>query len=1277
MCAGAMITIVVLTASAAMLFNILEQRPQYIADWLGQQIGRDVSLRAIELSWNDGAPLLRLNGLKVQAEGLHSGGLALEQSEIRFDALSSLRSGSPQLSRITVLGADIRLRRDENRQWLVAGLGTQGRYRADDVIGQTLAAIPKGTEFSLQDASLSIEDVLESDPRNSHLKLSPVNLNLYSGQSTSRLSGAIGLPGMNKKPVRFILRWSESAGSPIQASKLALIVNHLPLTRIPWAGGLVDIDAIDGVLGLRLDIGIQNGAITTAAGSVELQKLALSLKHEWPAIQLDALTSAVDFAMLPKGWRLSLLKLAVENKQHVWPLTTLSMTRIVDKQRRHERLALDQLPVSALTALLQHLPVPEKIQNHLLVGLKETGQLENIELTRVEESVGQYATSMSLDFSDLAYHDQNSGINVDTAKGSITMLGRGGRVQIESSRFVLPENSAQAQALSIHASGDLRWHHASDQLVLDLESLKISDQTLSLDTQGTIQLPTATQKASLQLHARVSDVNTDQIQPYLDSGLVSPEVGIWITQSLRGGRFTNLHADIKGQFNELDTLSELISIGGNFQNVNMDYAKGWPQLKRLDGELSLAAKRLSFHIRKGDVAGARIENATGIITDVSNADPVIRVKGKVLGRSEHAATFISASPLKSEFSGLLNNLELSGPATLGLELDIPLSDDPLVVRGTLHMRDNDIQVPALHTGLSKVLGQISFDTDGPKQGQFEAQYLDRPIQLGLDGSVDNNSITRLTINGRTNPSGLARHLYNVGAINSNKIAAMPLFTRLSGQTQWHVELDIPFQWTADTQLALLVESNLQGIALDLPAPLGKAKSEQRLLRVKTHISEQPVRSFDISYGQKIKAILEVKPDGPRYRLSRGEIRLDSREAKLPTNDGLQVSGSLPYLSVDDWITLVSQYKSAEPDSTVTPRVRPMADVRTVRLDVESLDALGSNFNKIMMDVTHSQDTGWKINLDGQGVEGRIEFREPLAKTGIQAHLNRLEIQPNNSSSTTADIDPRDLPPLNLIVDKLSYKDLNLGLLKLILKPYEDGTYIEQLFALSDAFEIRGHGNWLRQDDVTRSALKLQVNGNDFGQLLSTIGYADTGIDGGAVDLLIDGQWPGSPIEFETNNLQGTMHFRASKGYLRDVEPGMTGRMFGLLNLTVLPRRLLQLDFSDLYEEGLGYNLLEGSFNLESGNAYTNNLKMETDNSRIEIEGRVGLILQDYDQVMTVTPKLSSSLPLAPLWLAEKFLNTNLINDAFSYRYTITGNWDAPEVERIPVKLPEFELELQK
>jgi uncharacterized protein YhdP len=53
--------------------------------------------------------------------------------------------------------------------------------------------------------------------------------------------------------------------------------------------------------------------------------------------------------------------------------------------------------------------------------------------------------------------------------------------------------------------------------------------------------------------------------------------------------------------------------------------------------------------------------------------------------------------------------------------------------------------------------------------------------------------------------------------------------------------------------------------------------------------------------------------------------------------------------------------------------------------------------------------------------------------------------------------------------------------------------------------------------------------------------------------------------------------------------------------------------------------------------------------------------------MTVTPKISSSIPLAPIWLVEKLFKRRVFDKAFSYKYMITGPWDDPLVDLIEVR----------
>ena len=165
--------------------------------------------------------------------------------------------------------------------------------------------------------------------------------------------------------------------------------------------------------------------------------------------------------------------------------------------------------------------------------------------------------------------------------------------------------------------------------------------------------------------------------------------------------------------------------------------------------------------------------------------------------------------------------------------------------------------------------------------------------------------------------------------------------------------------------------------------------------------------------------------------------------------------------------------------------------------------------------------------------------------------------------------------------------------------------------------------------------------------------------------MLSASWQGPPSAFDMKRIDGALAFQANDGVLTEVERGATSRMFGLLMLTDIPRRL-RGDFSDLFDEGFTYDRLQGNFNIADGNAYTQDLTLEGSTARISIAGRTGLVNEDYDQVVTVTPKLSSSLPLVPIWLAEKMLDIRLIDNVFAYRYTITGSWESPSVK--PVKM---------
>jgi uncharacterized protein YhdP len=162
------------------------------------------------------------------------------------------------------------------------------------------------------------------------------------------------------------------------------------------------------------------------------------------------------------------------------------------------------------------------------------------------------------------------------------------------------------------------------------------------------------------------------------------------------------------------------------------------------------------------------------------------------------------------------------------------------------------------------------------------------------------------------------------------------------------------------------------------------------------------------------------------------------------------------------------------------------------------------------------------------------------------------------------------------------------------------------------------------------------------------------------------------MDLDQRVVTGRMRMRMGEGRFLEVDPG-AGRVFGLLSIGTLQRRL-SLDFSDLLDKGFSFDEVQGTFTLLEGDAYTNDLMIQGPSARIDLAGRIGLTAQDYDQLVTVTPEITSSLPVAgalaggpavgaALFLAQRLMGAQVDRMA-RYRFRVTGPWEDPQIERL-------------
>ena len=324
---------------------------------------------------------------------------------------------------------------------------------------------------------------------------------------------------------------------------------------------------------------------------------------------------------------------------------------------------------------------------------------------------------------------------------------------------------------------------------------------------------------------------------------------------------------------------------------------------------------------------------------------------------------------------------------------------------------------------------------------------------------------------------------------------------------------------------------------------------------------------------------------------------------------------------------------------------------------------------------------WQIEADGASIAGDIELSTATAGLDtLSMNLQRLQLNSATRQQQPAgmytDITPGTFPDLQVSVQDFVFDKTGMGPLEISSSKQSDSVYfIERAVLSSELLAARLSGNWRLERKRQVTNVDFEITDGRMDQLMDLFGYQKS-INEGTLTASMRLAWPGSPWAFTPPMAEGKVEIRVTDGQLVDVQPGAAGRVLGLISLNNLPRRL-SLDFSDLFAKGFSFDEIDGSFVLDDGNAYTNDLFVNGPAALIEISGRIGLADQDYDELVTVTPYVKTGLPLAGtlaggpavgavLLVAETLLEDRLgpLNRIARKQYTVTGPWSDPVIDKI-------------
>ena len=1271
--AGIVLLCAVALVGLRLLLPELGHYRPHIERWLSYAVDRQVEIATIDARWRGWTPVfrirdVRLAGGETSADAPADAAIRLAELTFSIDPLDLLRSGAFRPREISASGASFVLVRRSGGTFAVEELGgfASAGPRKSDRLAQWM--------LGQANISLFASRILWIDEQHGLPPLPLDGVTLYFEQvgDRRRISGSFEPSGTGR--IDFA---AEMAGDPLTPSwsgTAYLAAHDVDVARLGLDAGPSQPRTFSGVVSGRVWSTWEGGRPVEAQGTVHAR--SPGVVHMGSRRGFDEMSASFKVERTPEGWTLAARDLVVATPDGTWPPSTVAaMWNAPGDGREGAEGAEGAMIVNVEFARIEDLvalavpnggPAASPMLKALLDAVPR-GAIKDLHVSvPITDHVEFERVRARGRFTDLHIGPDAWPVSVHAADGQFEASGQGVVAEVADGRLRASAPDWLAHPLQGEKlAGTFAAIPTPEGIRVRFDGASLATSAGTMTAQGWVLAPRDGRAPELSVDLSLSASPIAAARDLVADRVMPEPVSRWLEAAAPFGDVRGARLTFRGPVSDAALRDGTGTLEATAKLVVpvFSYARGWPEITELSVEVGFDGRRLDARVESGRILKSTILGARAIIEDVSAEAPVVRVQGRVEGASANAVRFLAESPLRARFAPMLDQFAIHGDSTIDLKLEVPLKgrDRSVATDGSIALEHNRIEGPGLGPGLAAVNGLIAFRNAAVESDGISATWLGEPIHALIGTSPGTPNATRVSTGGRLTRRLLAAILHEAEFLEGPMPDGSALLARVRGDSAWNATLDIPS--AGDARPATLhIASDLTGLAVDLPPPFGKTSATARMLEVDGRIAPGADHTIEVRLGDLASAVLRMVPDADRFRIDRGAVRIGGGLATLPDAPGLSVTGAVPALDADAWRALLNDVSALHRPSSDAPRPNR---VREISIDAGSMTALGMHFPQTRIHATPGEDGGWRLDLAGRHLEGVVHLPRDLHAEPVIAEFERFVHVPDSAGtgSESSGLDPRTLPAVSFSTRHFILGERDLGHVSFTTAPSERGLEIERLTVRADAFEGEATGSWSLADAGHVTNFASRMYGVELGRMLESLGFDGNAVSGGTTDISLRGSWTGAPADFALERLTGVMHFLSTDGRLTQFEPGVTGHVFGLLTITSLPRRLI-LDFGDLFKDGFGYDRIEGSFAIEQGNAYTDDLHMESDTARFEVVGRTGLADKDYDQLVTIIPKVSSSLPLVPIWIAQKILDRNIFDKAFAYQYTIAGTWDEPEIELV-------------
>jgi uncharacterized protein (TIGR02099 family) len=1248
-----------------------------IEAWVGNYMEYPVVMHSLDATWEGWVPLLHLKDIELMNKAGTQAITHFDSAQIKIAPLASLIKRRIVLKQLTIKGFELAIARLSNGAIYIEGINVSDNKVSQIGDNELAEWLFKQDQIKIEDARIEWIDIKHQQKP---ILLSDVSFTLRSDGERLQAEGAAMLPELYGKKMDFSFdaqgdllssEWSGElylAGRDINPDEWYKV--YRPLNFV-FSGGSANIEVWSTWQEAKLSSlegELLYNDFETKAGDSKLHVKELAYRF-------------LGERLGDNGWQfhINLNQLLTDNGN--WPKTNimLSATRANNSKDYKYSSTFNYLKLDDLSPFFRNLPfLPDNIKDKL-VDLSVQGELSQGKLIYDPDREASQRLRFNTHFSQMDADFGAQMPSLSNLSGHLYGFINKGEISLDSDDTRINSELLEKKSLQLEKlKGRVSWHKNLDEWQLDTDLLQIQTSDLSARLRGKVEKTAGSDSPFIDMYISLDETELSTLSNYIPSTKTF-KLKDWMKRSVLGGKLSSAKAIFRGYLSEFpfDNGNGRFKLIADTSNATLDYSNVWPPIDNIDAEIIIDGREMQANFRHGEIFSAEITKGKANIPNVLTKQKTVILDGHIRGVTKDLSLFIDQSPLAKD-KGLeeISNSLVKGDIGIDIELNIPIKQPGKTVslNGIIALSNSTLKAPIKDLKLDNVNGNIAFTRNSVSSETLSASFVEKPVSLVISGSkLEPDNLPSMKIKGIFDNEFVADRLieYFPALLSLEHY----LRDRMQGDAEWNISLsNLPGDDTGKVVKKLEAQSWLNGLQLDYPAPIGKASYRARPLAVTTFLEKDQPQKVDVKYAEILNAELLLDANKKIHTIN---MHFGKEQAPSNARPGLNITGAVDKLVATEWWDVIKP-KASDNKKTTNGIIQTGI---SVALQVLSLDLLKKDFSDVSLTIQRPEEI-WQFNLSADAISGNIQI--PVDRTNnnlISFQMDKLELKPRQGhAEEDSDVDKiqaAEIPSIQGHAKEFIFNGMNLGEMSLTTMPTTNGLVVEQLTFNKEAMKIVGRGNWLSHSEKDISSFEIDLLADNMETMLTTFGYNETPVKKGKTELHLIAEWDGSPMDFSLDRMNGTLGMQIKKGQLLDINPS-AGRLFGIFSLQTLARRLT-LDFTDIFGKGLAFDKIEGSFELDNGNAYTSDLSMRGPSANVSISGRTGLSDQDYDQIVTVTPQLSDNLPVAGVllgpvgiglgavfYLAGQMFDSvhNSIDKLLSYQYTITGSWTEPVIEKI-------------